>query len=63
MTRKDYEAIAKVFRDNGKRLLTAHESSIWLVMRQDIADVLAADNPRFQRERFYAACEGEGEGK
>lgn len=53
MTRKDYVAVAKIIADNDSGM------SIWTV-RARIADALAemfaADNPRFDRERFLKAC-------
>lgn len=60
MTRKDYEAIAKVFNT----YYTPGEESglnpeeMWELLRSGIADVFQADNPRFDRNRFYRATEG-----
>lgn len=63
MTRKDYTALARAFK-------TAHETAIkaddlWNLAydagRQDaarfVADVLEADNPAFNRDRFLEACQ------
>lgn len=75
MTRRDYIAIAKALRkgrpiqdtlsspmihdmpkwkDNQR-----HKLRQWEYDRMTIADVLAADNPRFDRQRFYDATEKE----
>ena len=60
MTRKDYEKIARVLREY-KSEADSHSNSPWrntarveLVSR--IADMLALDNPRFDRTRFLKAC-------
>jgi hypothetical protein len=61
MTRKDYELIAKVFKGanvpnpdkdewNKAYSYGIKQSAL------DMADALAADNPRFDRERFLKAC-------
>lgn len=56
MTRKDYVVIAKAF--SVTRPATATESHYqWLCDLHTIADVLATDNPRFDRERFVSACQ------
>lgn len=49
MTRKDYEAIAKAL--NGLAFSADKGAS-----SRAIADVMARDNPRFDRERFLKAC-------
>jgi hypothetical protein len=56
MSRKDYESLARAIREQ-------HEREPYLESRQAImrtalliANVLAADNPRFDRERFLEAC-------
>lgn len=53
MTRKDYVAIASKFAVVNDRYT---DTDVWTVLRAEIADVLAADNPYFDRVRFYAAC-------
>lgn len=60
MTRKDYIAIAEALTDsqlsNARSLEEAqHWHAQWSTCVVTIADVLAADNPRFDRQRFYAA--------
>lgn len=49
MTRKHYQALANALA-NATDLTDA---------RERIADVMAADNPRFDRTRFLAACDGD----
>lgn len=46
MTRKDYEKIAKAFKE-----ATEPVALVYLLM-----DVFEEDNPRFDRERFLTAC-------
>ena len=67
MTRKDYIAIADALaqtRPDSTMLdpIVVKESveiwDQWLRDRRRVADVLASDNPRFDRQRFYDACEG-----
>lgn len=63
VTRKDYEAIAKALRD-ARRAITDKEpaeslNDLWDGVgyaRDYICDMLAADNPNFDRARFLAAC-------
>lgn len=69
MTRKDYVAIAAVLnyqRANqeqqaalsGKHCSAEHKFSAYVVdaISRDIAEVMARDNPRFDRARFLKAC-------
>jgi hypothetical protein len=54
MTRKDYVAIARAFAK-----LQPFDGNLfdqWADDVRGIADVLAADNPRFDRQRFLFAC-------
>ena len=53
MSKKDYEAIAAAFR------ASANTPEID-ALGEDLCAYFAADNPLFDRERFLAACEGEG---
>jgi hypothetical protein len=54
MTRKDYrafaEAINRVYRASPRSRLVVAE------ITHGLEEVLRADNPRFDRERFRAAC-------
>lgn len=63
MTRKDYEAIARILRDRREAvevdisnpfataLATAHLDLI----EADLMDLFESDNPRFSRDRFRSA--------
>ena len=65
MTRKDYVAIAEAInvsslrgydpREWGQSYLNGREDALTVVAR-NIADVMQADNPRFDRSRFLKAC-------
>ena len=53
MTRKDYIVLAAAFAG----VVTEEgEGGTWSELRYEVANVLAADNPRFDRARFYSAC-------
>lgn len=59
MTRRDFTAIAAALADS--RPPGDNSKAYWLLGQwsadvHGIADVLAADNPRFDRARFYRAC-------
>lgn len=63
MTRKDFELIAKAFRDAraDMRNKEPDESQADLqdgasYVAEELAAALAATNPRFDRERFLKAC-------
>ena len=62
MTRKDYVAIAaalKGARLEGHGLNSASIKYIgeqWKLCAEHVAATMAADNPRFDRARFLAAC-------
>ena len=50
MSRKHYEAIAAILAVNVRGMVTAEETA------QNMADYFAAENPRFDRERFLEAA-------
>ena len=62
MTRKDYRAIAEEIRFIMDHRLSSDpaingiQRNIMLIATKAIADVMARDNSRFDRQRFYAAC-------
>lgn len=69
MTRKDYVAIAEAIEvSNGGPFNIENDGSdyandlfgVWaeslLIVARNIADVMQADNPRFDRNRFLKAC-------
>jgi hypothetical protein len=49
MLRKHYEAFAKMFRESGTQ--TTAE-----ILIEKMIDILKADNPRFDAEKFRKAC-------
>ena len=51
MTRKDYEAIAKILRESD--VMTGFDSLCYAM-----ADYMAERNPRFKRDIFLQACNG-----
>lgn len=60
MTRKDYVAIAAMFNKRGELARNIQNTAVRLThyreIAGDLADVLAQDNPRFDRARFLKAC-------
>lgn len=52
MSRKDYEAFAAILARNASILSVAATRRL----AEQMADVFAADNPQFDRKRFYTAC-------
>lgn len=70
MTKKDYERIAAALaaasptlvsqsdriRETGGPIADRSALWVWERVKTRLADALAADNPRFDRSRFYAAC-------
>jgi hypothetical protein len=64
MTRKDYVLLAQALAV--ARPSPGDAKIAWITWRLDckcIADALAADNNRFERQRFIDACEGAGNAK
>jgi hypothetical protein len=64
MTRKDYEAIAAALREYREDLRREHASTMLGRHKLDtvedvteiLAEIFAADNPRFLRDRFTQAA-------
>ena len=58
MTKKDYIKLAGLIKDstlidtNGVRFISTAGDFI-----DDLCDILEEDNPKFDRERFIAACQ------
>ena len=55
MSKKDYQAIARVLAGD---LATCHSEPMRIKVEniaRSLADVFAADNPRFRRDTFYRA--------
>lgn len=62
MSRKDYVSIAEaILRTKAENREVLGSASILRVTANRIADVFAADNPRFDKARFMAACGFPGE--
>lgn len=65
MTRKDYVALAEALsltepsKSVDSQGVITPQWHVWLVTVDSIANTLAADNPRFDRDRFLKACQGE----
>lgn len=58
MTKKDYEAIAGVLRM--RRSMWSGVAKIAVdSIAEGLTTIMERDNPRFDRERFLAACRGE----
>jgi hypothetical protein len=60
MSRKHYQMVAEVFRNNAEALANGSDSDeVWAmveVLASDLADKFSADNPNFDRKRFIDAC-------
>lgn len=61
MTKKHYEAIAKVIKQNlpPENCFTTNASiaySTLTTIAEELAELFAQDNPRFQRIKFLVAC-------
>ena len=63
MTKKDYELIAEAIKDVGLWYHVGGEEGqhgagvVLFALAMELARELAADNPRFDQQRFMAACE------
>lgn len=56
MTLRDYVAIAAVLADSRSHVFTNGRNDVHATIALKLADMMAADNPRFDRKRFLAAC-------
>ena len=56
MTKKDYEAFAKVLKARMQYTRTVSYDSAIADIIEDITDIFQSDNPRFDRARFLKAC-------
>ncbi len=57
MTKKDYIKIAATLKENHPTVDNSMQAlSIWNVIVLNFADMLAKDNPHFDRSRFLVAC-------
>jgi hypothetical protein len=62
MTRKHFEAVARILREERqlqreRPQRTDDQRTTYIA--SELAAVFQADNPRFDRQRFIAACTGE----
>lgn len=56
MTRKDFELIAHVLRQNKSDLVDAKGWNPWALTVHSMASALATANANFDRSRFLKAC-------
>jgi len=56
MTRKSYEVIASVIRRHRSEDTSGVSSGTLSMVADSLALVFQADNPRFDRARFFTAC-------
>lgn len=56
MTRKDYELIARAIAGSAMSIPTDAQIVQRRFTATMVADALASDNPRFDREKFLKAC-------
>lgn len=56
MTRKDYEAIAKCISNANRHCETDNQRRGVERVRNEMAGMLASENPQFDRHRFMVAC-------
>jgi len=61
MSRKDYVKFAEMLSKNYPSVDNGGEAYQHERLQKEIADIFAGDNPRFDRQRFYSACEPKGE--
>ncbi len=67
MTSKDYVRIARAMADtylypDGTDPVESATYATWCAIQANLSLELADDNPRFDRDRFFAACRGDKEG-
>jgi len=61
MTRRDYVKFAKLIYNLAKDHENDPDTSCFVgCLKTGIADIFAIDNHRFNREKFYQACEQKG---
>jgi hypothetical protein len=56
MTQKDYVALARALNETRPADADASALATWTATLDAVAAVLAADNPRFNADRFYTAA-------
>ena len=56
MTRKDYNAIAKVIRSANDGIKSKQLDSPIIYIVENLADIFKNDNPLFDYRKFHKAC-------
>ena len=56
MTKKDYVKFTEMIRMD-RSIFAGYELNALAVIKAQIADIFEQDNPNFDRQKFYAACE------
>lgn len=56
MTKKDYELIAREIKKARNSVLSDSEMGILNLLITGLSEALGAENPRFDRTKFFAAC-------
>lgn len=56
MTKKDYEAIAEIIKNNSNDKLECESRATATAIAVNLACYMATTNPSFDREHFLAAC-------
>lgn len=56
MTRQDYIAIADILRRERERATMSAATQAVASITRSLADLMAAENPNFDRERFFNAA-------
>lgn len=58
--KKDFKAIAEIIKDNTDEICDDNHSHFMILPRNrvafELADYLATQNPRFDRQKFLNAC-------
>lgn len=52
----DYVALAKAFSSTYRTVIEPEAERVFNRLLAEVSDVLAHDNPRFDREKFATAC-------
>jgi hypothetical protein len=60
VTKKDYIKFAIIFKETHQKYqgdaVTRYSTWLWTKLMNGVADIFQADDPRFDRARFIAAC-------
>lgn len=59
-TRKDYRAIAEIIKEAGEDYNGGTPADVLLIsIEEQLADYFESDNPKFKRDKFIKACNGD----